>query len=222
MDSQRAYVYRFLSCAFSYPEQALWQMLEEGLEDLAVSLDALDIDYPTGALKEMLQDGQQRLLDLQGRHNTLFATQLTAPAFETAYELDKTARRSVELADIQGFYHAFGVDVTAPIRPDSLVAELEFLGILLAKKQYAEEKADREGQAICQDAYEAFLMDHPGRWFAVFAEGLEAATEEPFYQHMGRLLVAFLSRETAPLASRTSRMEGYHKEKLDSPCWSCV
>jgi TorA maturation chaperone TorD len=206
MDAHRAFVYRYLSCGFAYPERVLWQALAAGLEDLARSLQALCIQYPLDAVKAELQLGQERLPDVQGEYNALFATELTAPPFETAYELDKAGRKIAELADIQGFYHAFGIAVTAPVQPDSVIAELEFLGLLLAKKQYAEGKGDSEGQAICTDAYEAFLVDHPGRWFTAFAERLEASAEQPFYRHMGRLLVLFLNQEPAPFACRMSRL----------------
>jgi nitrate reductase assembly molybdenum cofactor insertion protein NarJ len=162
MDIYRLYLYTFLSLAFSYPTSELLEELEGGLPDLSLSLKALGIEFDVGTIEGAIKISQERLLDLQGEFNALFSTSLKAPANETAYELEKAGRKASELADIEGFYRAFGVEVKPPYEPDSLVAELEFMALLLRKKLYAQENGDREALEVINNALYSFFRDHLG------------------------------------------------------------
>lgn len=88
---------------------------------------------------------------------------------ETEYGMAHIFQKSNTLADIAGFYRAFGVDRTdGAERPDHLSVELEFLSFLAAKEAHALE-AGREYQAeTCRSAERLFLSEHTGR----FAPGL--------------------------------------------------
>lgn len=219
MDAHRSFVYQFLSLAFSYPEEEVLKKLEESLGDLENVLQALHIGYDTATLGPMLEKARERLLELQGEYNALFATSVKAPAWETAYELDKTARRAVELADIEGFYRAFGLNLTAPTEPDSLVAELEFLAVLLQKQLYALHEGSQEGMQICQDAHCKFLTDHLGRWYEVFVRRIQEASEDPYYHRIGGLLKIFVDKETEGLQIR--KLSEYPVESLQGSTWEC-
>lgn len=221
MEANRSFLYQFLSLAFHYPEEEVLEKLEESLGDLDQALQGLQISYDVASLKSVLRDARERLLDLQGEYNALFATSVKTPAWETAYELDKTARRAVELADIEGFYRAFGLNLTAPIEPDSLVAELAFLSALLEKQLYALNEGDGEGVEICQDAQRKFLTDHLGRWCDVFVRRLEEATEDRYYRGMGSLLDAFVKRETQGLEDQIRKLPDYPIETLEGSTWQC-
>lgn len=221
MQPHQAFLYQFLSLAFSYPEDEALNKLEESLEDLAQSLGILQVSYDAASLGPVLTEARGRLLDLQGEYNSLFATSVKAPAWETAYELDKTARRAVELADIEGFYRAFGLNLTAPIEPDNLVAELEFLAVLLQKQLYALHQGSQEGAEICQDAHRKFLTDHLGRWYEVFVRRLHETSEDPYYRCMGGLLRAFLEKETEDLKTQLRKLSHYPLETLQGSTWPC-
>lgn len=221
MDTYRAFVYDFLSVAFSYPNEELLHTLEKGLGDLAQSVQALGIAYDTAPLGPVLFKARQRLLDLQGEHNALFATSAKAPSWETAYEADKTARRVAELSDIEGFYRAFGMNLAAPIEADSLVAELEFLSVLLQKQMYARRVGNQEGVEVCEDAYLKFLTDHLGRWYQIFHHRLAEATEEDYYQRVGALLKAFLERETQGRGGEISKLSSYQEDSGQGSAWKC-
>ena len=221
METPRAFCYEFLSLAFSYPYPEVVKTLQDGLGDLDRSLQALELSYDVASLGCVLRDTHRRILDLQGEYNTLFATALKAPSWETAYEIDKTSRRAVELADIEGFYRAFGVNLSAPIEPDSLVAELEFLSVLLQKQLYARNEGNTEGVEICQDASRKFLTDHLGRWYEVFLRRLEEASEEEYYRYIGALLKAFLEKETQQLNGEIRTLTHYHDESAQGCTWKC-
>ena len=212
---EKAFLYRFLALAFSYPsEKSLWE-LSEALPDLEKSLKAVGVDFPVSKLRDVLSSYLDKVETLQGEFTTLFETQLKAPARETSYELDKMGRRVIEMADIEGFYKAFGLEVKSPQEPDSLVAELEFLSFLSQKLAFLE----GEGKEIVQDAYTKFLRDHLGRWYRVFADTLISTTEQEYYKTMAELLLSFLDKETEGLY--VNRLTSYKKEDLEGSSWKC-
>lgn len=216
----RAYIYKFLSMAFFYPYLELLEELGKGLEDLSLSLKVLSVEFDTQALKEVVNGSKERLLELQGEWNALFSTSLKAPANETAYELDKAGRKASELADIEGFYKAFGVDVKAPVEPDSLVAELEFMSYLLVKKTKMEGEGMHEAVQIVDEAYTSFFRDHLGRWYRVFTDLLREQSKEEYYQRMGALLRSFLDKEREGIQGIKDLVE-YRKEVLEGVNWKC-
>lgn len=222
MDVHQPYLYRYLSVAFSYPSEEMLQTLENSLGDLAQSVQAVGIAYDTASLRPVLVEARGRLLDLQGEYNALFATSAKVPSWETAYEIDKTARKAAELSDIEGFYRAFGLNVSAPVEPDSLVAELEFLALLLQKKLYAQTAGNGEGVEVCDDAYRKFLTDHLGRWYEAFLGRLNDAAEEDYYRQIGGLLQTFLEQETSKLpGSRARPLTRYTMESVQGCSWQC-
>lgn len=195
MREDKAFLYRFLSLAFSYPDERMLAMLETNGENFEVAESNLELNCRTAEIINSIKESRRRLLDLQGEYNALFATSLKAPCRETAYELDKSSQRAAELADIEGFYRAFGLSLDVPLEPDSLVAELEFMSVLLQKQVYLEEANEAEGVAVCNDAYAKFLESHLGRWLDEFVSRLKEATEEEYYRQFGSLLESFVHRE---------------------------
>jgi len=220
MDIYRLYLYSFLSLAFSYPTSELLEELEGGLPDLSLSLKALGIEFDVRTIEEVIRTSKARLLDLQGEFNALFSTSLKAPANETAYELEKAGRKASELADIEGFYRAFGVEVKPPYEPDSLVAELEFMALLLRKKLYAQENGDRKALEVINNALYSFFRDHLGRWYRLFTEILKEQSEEEYYRVMGELLRAFLEKEREGVDGILD-VKTYIKEVLEGSNWKC-
>jgi TorA maturation chaperone TorD len=109
--------------------------------------------------------------------------------------------RTFELADVAGFYRAFGVELRPGTeRPDHLGAELEFMQLLAAKEALAlGDEGDGERAELCREAARAFLRDHLGRWVKAFADAVEAGAGEPFYRAAARLLASFVAHEVARL-----------------------
>lgn len=214
---EKAFVCRFLSLAFSYPSEETIKELSFALPDLERSLKTLGIDFPLEKVKEVLSTD---ILELQGEFTSLFETSLTAPQRETSYELDKAARRSVEMADILGFYRAFGLEIKAPVEPDSLIAELEFLSFLYQKEHFLKERGYEEGSKIVSEAREKFLRDHLGRWYEVFSEKVIEGAERDFYPVMAKLLRAFLDKETENIEG-IQKLKNYVKEKTEGSTWEC-
>jgi len=111
-------------------------------------------------------------------HQRIFGLVMTklCPAYETEYcAWNDTTHRSQELADIAGFYRAFGLGPSrlAPERFDHVSLEIEFLSLLLEKDCWATENAEAEHMEVCRNARSAFLRDHASWWLPTFGRLLE-------------------------------------------------
>ncbi len=114
-------------------------------------------------------------------------------------------RQSQEMADISGFYRAFGFQVGGEQheRPDHLATELEFLYILSLKEAYAAEQGIDEHVEVCVEARRAFLRDHLGRWIGLFAQSVSRSAgpggESNPYQWLSRLAEAVVQSDAQSL-----------------------
>jgi nitrate reductase assembly molybdenum cofactor insertion protein NarJ len=89
------------------------------------------------------------------------------PIHETEYGRMRGLSKGNELADLEGFYLAFGLGRAegpqAKVMGDHLAVELEFYGTLLARQAAVEERGDAEGRFVVEQARRSFLADHLGR-----------------------------------------------------------
>jgi len=108
------------------------------------------------------------------------------------------------LADLAGFYRAFGVEAKERVeRLDHISTELEFLYLVAFKEAHALRSGLAEGAQICRDAQAAFLEDHLGRWAPVFARRLERKDPDGPYGAAARMLLAFIAAEAKALAAES-------------------
>ena len=125
------------------------------------------------------------------------------PPHETDYVEQKLVfRRSHELADVSGFYRAFGVEPSRsnPERCDHIVLELEFLAFLLSQERRAvlsTEVGGSEKANTCRDAQKKFLEDHLSWWAPAFARLLEREDPRGFYGATAQFLSALIPTERA-------------------------
>lgn len=104
------------------------------------------------------------------------------PPYETEHLRSGDAfQRAQVMADVAGFYRAFGVDVShrQPQRPDHLALELEFVALLLEKLvDSISDRADSERADVCQRALVAFMRDHMTTWLAGFGQLVARRAED--------------------------------------------
>lgn len=123
------------------------------------------------------------------------------PPYETEYINSKfTFQRSHGLADIAGFYHAFGLEPSPahPERQDHLVLELEFMALLLGLEQAAAQSDHPDRivrRAVCADAYRKFLDEHLIWWVPTFAHLLGKQDPEGYYGVVSTFLAALMAAE---------------------------
>ena len=198
----RAQVLHLLADALIYPDAAFAARLSNGYAaDLMECLAALgepgqaDWMEPFERFARAI-DGLA-LEDLQHAHRLTFGVASDSPPYETEYGQSHAFRQSHELADITGFYRAFGFDVGGGVRerPDYLGVELEFMYVLARKHAYALAEGLSEAAEVCHDAQRKFLRDHLARWVGVYARKLNDA-EAGIYASMAALIAAFADAET--------------------------
>ena len=191
---RRAQIYSFLAEAFLYPTENwlddlrdLYPILEEiGLNDLRSSTCNLQLND--------LQEAHRRAFGLTG-----------SLCYETELGLPNEFRQSQEMADIAGFYRAFGFQVGGEQRerPDHLATELEFLYVLSLKEAYAAEQGIDEHVEVCVEARRAFLRDHLGCWIGLFTQSLSRGVvsegEANPYLWLSRLAARFVQADAQSL-----------------------
>ncbi len=132
------------------------------------------------------------------------------PPYELEYEQGEIMQRAADLADVSGFYTAFGLDVFGlrGERPDHLSVECEFMSVLCAKEDHGIETGPEELLDTCRKAQRDFLRDHLARWLPAFANrvieasGGSARSAHGFYNAMARFADAFVSGECRRLKIR--------------------
>lgn len=112
------------------------------------------------------------------------------------------------MADIAGFYRAFGFDVGGAIRerPDHLSAELEFMHTLTLKEALSHESGQTEHRETCLDAERKFLRDHLARWIGWFKQRLDQAEVDGPYAALAGLTVLFVEDEAERLGAQPEPM----------------
>ena len=207
----RARIYRGLAHIFQVPDDGLLEDLRlHELPELRAALRRLGVDPK---LQEAAQElvaslGAGRSESLERSYHETFDASggLLCPPNEASHVADSPSReltRTYDLADVAGFYRAFGVEVVpGSERPDHITAELEFMHLLAVKEMLAQGEDDgAEHAAICRDAARAFLRDHLGRWTDRFAARLEETGADPAYVAAGRVLDRFVALDTARLGA---------------------
>lgn len=134
---------------------------------------------------------------IRREYNRLFITAGACRANETDYER-LSFSMTQQLADVSGFYQAFGiqVDPTSGERPDYIGTELEFVRLLLLKQVYAEENGWSDKAEITEKAVNDFIQSHLVTWIPAFCTALLKTTGGTGpYATAATLLEAFISTE---------------------------
>lgn len=120
------------------------------------------------------------------------------PLYETACGPTDAFRQPQTLADLHGFYRAFGVVLArgAGERADHLAVELEFMHFLAFREAWAREYHGDEQVAVLLDAQHRFLEHHLGAWAPVAARAVVARADGALGA-AGRLLERLLDWELA-------------------------
>lgn len=231
-DLAREVLYRFLAAVLSEPGSPAWQraMDPENQRWACEAADLLSADASAAPVALGFGELAPESLTLR-----LLCAELAAPAERLRAEFDRVFGlgairecppyeteyhqsaepffRSQQMADIAGFYRAFGLEPShaRPGRPDHLALELEFMAFLLMKRREA--VADRvenpeigERVSICDDAQLGFLRDHLVWWVPSFATGLRRHAGQGAWARLGEVLAAFLPTERGRFDLKAPRL----------------
>lgn len=173
----RAALCRLLAQAFAYPVPGHAREMARGFARL--NRAALAQTFPPATIRLVDRaaaawrrpDDATIALDYT-RH---FLASAPVSLHETAYgDGRRMAGQPVELADINGFYVAFGFTSAEanPELPDHVASELEFYSLLLIKEAYARARGWSAKTRVTRTASKDFLAWHLGRWMGALSARL--------------------------------------------------
>ncbi|MBE7417550.1 MAG: molecular chaperone TorD family protein [Ideonella sp.] len=194
-------VYGALALVFADPDRAALPALRR----CAGALEAAPGDAAR-TLAALL--GRLRLERWRTAHVTCFGYAISkeCPPYETEYDQANLFQKTHTLADIAGFYRAFGLQLAPELheRADHLSVELEFMQFLCLKEAHAAARGEapaaasgepRERVAQCRAAQAKFFAEHLGVWASGFARRLRAVAGSGLYAAAASALEAFLAAE---------------------------
>lgn len=213
---RRAAVLRLLAAGFLYPGAELKQRL---LQDIA-AIPAGDATtaHPLAALERAWAMADEDTLTEE--YSRLYIGGDAVLLQETAY---CNTSRTAELADINGFYLAFGFDLREDQREvsDHLGMELEFYSLLLLKQAYALEQGWPDKFSITRDAAKAFLADHLGRWPQAVRERAAERQAAPIYQILFETVTEAVQRECQVLGVQPAPLNYSGPDFMQAPTFIC-
>lgn len=194
----RARIYGLLAHLLRYPDAALVDYVAAVAPEVRAAtgylgttagpVDAL-LDAAAAARLDELERSYQAALTLTYSPDT--------PAYEAAYVSSDIFRQTHEMADIAGFYRAFGLELGDKDheRVDHIAVELSFMQFLCLKEAYAAQHREEAHLAVCRDAQRAFLREHLLCWAPAFAGRLAAVGGTSVHGALGRALAGWLDQE---------------------------
>jgi putative dimethyl sulfoxide reductase chaperone len=206
----RAVVYRALSLAFEPPTDAAlrdigardrFSVVVAALQYLEAAAASNGLALAASLLESLaIADAQT----LSADYWRLFGhtTRGLICACETEYGPDNGFHQPQQLADIAGYYLAFGLRplTTGEVRPDHIACECEFMDFLSRKQARLLDGGDADGALdVTRMAERAFLRDHLGRFGRAFGARLASEDRGGFFGAMGHVLLAFVDEECARL-----------------------
>ncbi len=117
--------------------------------------------------------------------------------YETEFGADHLFLQSQQLADIMGYFMAFGLLPKEDVgeRVDHIAVQWEFMEFLSEKEAVASLRDDLDMLEETRKAYRSFLRDHLSRFGRAFARTLETEAPGSLYEMLGRLCLSFLTEE---------------------------
>ncbi len=195
----RAAVLGLLSQALAYPTaSAVRDLLDEDLPFVLALSGALPpaVAEAVGELAAAVQGVTAEDLEQAFRDRFSHVHSQDCPLYETDHVRREVWRQAADLADLGGFYRAFGLEESGE-RVDHASVELEFLHVLAYKRAWALEHGQAEHAEVCRLAEETFLRDHVLRWLPDVAERLRTVGAGSPYAEVGRLMGEVLRAESA-------------------------
>jgi len=239
----RSVVYRTLSLGFheTKGENREWLTSATARQGLTAAADV--VDSVSGDVEPILP-AALGLVDVLGAgtrdgaatYQHLFghtAQGLVCP-YETEYGLDALFQQPQALADIAGYYLAFGLrgESRAGHRVDHVGCECEFMDFLSRKEammlelssdpQIAEQDDHRETLEQTRLAARKFMRDHLNRFGRAFATRLVKEAKGGFFGALGVLLFSLLGSESArfriPAGSISLELRSTAPEDVPTGC----
>lgn len=211
---RRAIVYELFCHVFKEPEEEFFEFIKDGsFSDHMVNAFTYHPCLKEGVILDFrrLRDEINEMdIDEIEAHYNLIASREKTLLYEGNYHHAFNAFE--EMADIAGFYRAFGLDFKGE-RPDHLSLELEFMRILCLKESKAILDNEPENVEICLNAQREFLSCHLAGWTE---ELMERTRDIRFYGILCQILERWIEMESKFLSIRRKRLSYYQNLILEN------
>ncbi len=203
-------LYGFVSTLFSDPESEKFSMMKNPEFQKMVLNSCLQFDENneselSGAFQKVISMlNELNRETIQNENVSIFGHTLSKQTAPYALEHLKSTDvffRTQKLADLNGFYQAFGMEVECVERADHIATQTEFLSYLILKELVAIKKNLEEEIEICQKAFIDFHQEHFFDWAKMFSENLIEKVEGEFYPAAGKFLWGLICKEKSNLHS---------------------
>jgi TorA maturation chaperone TorD len=212
----RAVLYSVVSSLFSEPSGRRFERLyDRGFqENVIYSAGLLDryFDETADSLGQLavilFSYLEERGEEVRDEHARIFGHSLsrkTAP-YETEHLTNKEIFYKTQcLADLNGYYKAFGLEVRSGERADHLAIETEFMMHLIVKEYIAIERImEEEKIEISRDAQNSFWHDHIIPWVEILGGNVTEESGGELYTSAGRFLQSLMKKEQLYFSGLTS------------------
>lgn len=192
----RSAVYSALALGFEPPGPEVRERLasSEGAVYLAEALAAAGCGELAASARALAGEAPR-----ESAYRRLFGhtARGSVPPYGTEYGAATLFQQPQRLADLGGFFAAFGlrVDPARHERVDHVRCQLEFLAFLARKEAHARDAGGDRMLAEVERGQRLFLRDHLGKFAPAFGERLRRAEGTGFYGVLGGLLRAFVEAE---------------------------
>ena len=203
-------LYGFVSTLFSDPESEKFSMMknpefQKMVLNSCSQFDENNESELSGAFQKVISMVNELNREtIQNENVDIFGHTLSKQTAPYALEHLKSTDvffRTQKLADLNGFYQAFGMEVECVERADHIATQTEFLSYLILKELVAIKKNLEEEIEICQKAFIDFHQEHFFDWAKMFSENLIEKVEGEFYPAAGKFLWGLICKEKSNLHS---------------------
>ncbi|GEM_PF-4102609 len=190
----RALIYKLVSVGFLYPDEE-WQKRMSGLirEFYQMENHSHTLDFEnniTGINKILLSFSVDKkvLEELQAEHFRLFGPDPLCPLEISHWTKGSNIfMQPRQMAEMAGFYKAFGLDMSENLEVDNLSVAFEFLSYLCLKLLNALNKCDDDNAEITEKAIDSFRIEFVLPGLKNFVESIKTNSKTGFYKELGEL-----------------------------------
>jgi TorA maturation chaperone TorD len=201
----RADLCRFLAACYYEPGA---EFSEERLFDsMADAASRIDADFAERARRLgslFAEAGPDRLL-LDYTRLFLGPLDIRAKPYGSVWLEADSGLMQESTSAVQALYEEGGFELSGDFHelPDHVAAELEFLYLLIHRRNEARRAGNAAALAEAEALRRRFLGHHLGRWIAPFAAAMKSGAKEPFYRELADLTERFVTQETATAGGLT-------------------
>lgn len=211
----RSNLYTLVSAIYADPNSAKFKMLYDEIFQEHVLSTLQSYALKTVSESTCLEDAAKKTFFLLKNNkknitdeyvNTFGHTlsKQTAP-----YELEHLKNEDIFfrtqcLADLNGFYRAFGLEIDQKERTDHISVQAEFLAYLFFKEFMAiENNLGNEKIEICRKAQRDFWNQHFFEWTRIFVQNLISHACGTFYSEASKFVKIFFDFENSSFNQKT-------------------